>query len=71
MNFFFSIKSDELDCSLTIPKFKNNNKIDNKYILFSSKIENNKWVIKEVNCPSNENFYFLKNFDLDNHKIFF
>ena len=71
MNFFFSIKSDELDCSLTIPKFKNNNKIDNKYILFSSKIENNKWVIKEVNCPSNENFYFLKNFDLDNHKFFF
>jgi len=71
MNFFFSIKNDELDCSLTIPKFKNNKKIDNKYILFSLQIENHKWLIQEVMCQNNENFYFLKNFDLDNHKIFF
>ena len=72
MNFFFSINSDELDCSLTIPKFDNYiNKINDEYILFSSKIKNNKWVIEEVISPSNENFYFLKNFDLDNDKFFF
>ena len=71
MNFFFSINNEKLDCSLTIPKFKNNEKINKKYILFSSQIKNNKWLIEEVTCQNNENFYFLKNLDLDNHKIFF
>tara|TARA_B110000259_G_C13932678_1_gene369577 strand:- start:58 stop:837 length:780 start_codon:yes stop_codon:yes gene_type:complete len=71
MNFFFSINNKKLDCSLTIPKFKNNEKINKKYILFSSQIKNNKWLIEEVTCQNNENFYFLKNLDLDNHKIFF
>ena len=71
MNFFFSIKNDKLNCSLIIPKFKNNKIIDKKYILFSLQIKNNKWIIDEVVCPNNENFYFLKNSDLDNHKIFF
>ena len=42
MNFFFSIKNDELDCSLTIPKFKNNKDIDKKYILFCLQIKNNR-----------------------------
>ena len=71
MNFFFSIKNEKLDCSLTIPKFKNNKEINNEYILFSSQIKNNKWFIKEVECINNDNFYFLKNLELDNHKIFF
>ena len=71
MNYFFSIKNEQLDCSLIIPKFKNNREIDRKYILFSSQIKNNKWFIEEAKCANNENFYFLKNQDLDNHKIFF
>ena len=71
MNYFFSIKNEQLDCSLIIPKFKNNKEIDRKYILFSSQIKNNRWFIKEAECANNENFYFLKNQDLDNHKIFF
>ena len=57
MNFFFSINNEKLDCSLTIPKFKNNEQINKKYILFSSQIKNNKWLIEEVMCPNNENFY--------------
>ena len=71
MNFFFSIKNDKLDCALTIPKFKNNKEIDKKYSLFCLQIKNNKWLIEEVICSNNDNFYFLKNSDLDNHKTFF
>ena len=71
MNFFFSIKNDKLDCALTIPKFKNNTEINKKYILFCLQIKNNKWLVEEAICPNNDNFYFLNNSDLDNHKTFF
>lgn len=71
MNFFFSLKNQELECTLTIPKFKNNKKIDKKNVLYSLQIKDNKWIVEEVMCSNNDNFYFLKNFDLDNHKIFF
>jgi len=41
MNYFFSIKNDSLKSRLTIPSFQNNSYKNNKFELFSAKIENN------------------------------
>ncbi len=71
MNFFFSVRSDLFDSKLKIPKFQNNNLYCLNYNLYEASISNNLWSIKKTKVFENDNFYFLENNDLNNHKIFF
>lgn len=71
MNYFFSIKNDSLKSRLTIPSFQNNSYKNNKFELFSAKIENNQWSINKINTNIVKDFYILENDSLDNNKIFF
>ena len=71
MNYFFSIKNDFLKSRLTIPRFQNNSYKNNKFELFSAKIENNQWSINKINTNIVKDFYILENDSLDNNKIFF
>lgn len=71
MNFFFGIKNSLLSCDLTIPTFKNfGNSLEKNYI-FEAFPKNDKWEINEIQCEKNEQFFFLKNDNIDNSKIFF
>jgi len=71
MNYFFSIQNKELKCSLTIPRFRNHSKINKDYLLFSAKIDKDQWCINEIKNSSCNNFFFLKNQQLDNFQVFF
>ena len=71
MNFFYSIKSNNILSKLTIPKFKNQNYVDKSNQLFVADINNNKWEISKITTEENNDFYFLNNDQLDNKKIFF
>ena len=72
MNFFFGIKNDIFKSEITIPRFQNNGKSDPRYNLYQIKIDSKKWIIKKLdNCELNNDFYLIKNDELDNDKIFF
>ena len=71
MNFFFPICSNLFDCELTVPRFKNYKVSNNNFILFSAEIKDYKWKINRAISDFNENFYFLKNENLLDDKIFF
>ena len=71
MNYFFSICNSTLSSNLTIPRFKNNGITFNQYKLFSANINNNLWSIKEVDCNTNDDFYFLNINKSNNEQIFF
>ena len=72
MNFFFSIENSQFEPKLTIPKFQNRNQ---EYFinrsLYSAEIINDEWLIDIVNCPEDENFFYLDKMNLSNKKIFF
>ena len=61
MNFFFGIKSKEIESNLTIPRFQNRCDSNKDYELYSAKIYDKHWQIKKVNCDKNEDFYFVNN----------
>ena len=71
MNFFFTITNKELNCDLTVPRFRNNSLTKKNYQLYSAIIIENKWLIEKTECEKNENFYFLNSNQLNNEKIFF
>lgn len=72
MNYFFGIKSELFDTKLTIPKFQNKKKINNKILLYQAFIQGNSWKIERLSyCTEDENFFFLDQKILNNDKIFF
>jgi len=70
MNFFFGIKNKILKSKLTIPRFQNKKKSQEKYLLYRAEVKNSFWNIDLLNPKNNKNFFFLEN-DIDNNKIFF
>mgnify|MGYP001362527284 FL=1 len=72
MNFFFGIKNKRFKSEITIPRFKNKGKVDNKYNLYQTEISSNKWIVKKLDaCELNEYFFQIKDNLIDNNKIFF
>ena len=72
MNFFFGIKNENFNTRLTIPKFQNKNNKKNNFKIFQVSPESNKWKIEKFdNYHENDNFFFINQKDLDNHKFFF
>jgi hypothetical protein len=59
MNLFFFTKTIGVECSLQIPRFKNDGTFDLNYKLFCADIVDNKWSIKESNCRYDNNFYYV------------
>ena len=71
MNFFFGIKNNDFKSTITIPKFQNNSKYNNKYKTYMASIENNYWKIEKLDCLENENFYFIDEKLITNENLFF
>ena len=71
MNFFFGIKTNDLNCDITIPRFQNHGKVDLENIVFQAKINLNKWIIQKAQYKENKNFFFINNNCIDNEIIFF
>lgn len=71
MNFFYGIKNNILNSSITIPRFQNKEHTNTDILLYQALIENNKWNINIVDCESNNDFYFIDNSLANNEKIFF
>ena len=71
MNFFYGIKNNLLNSSLTIPRFQNRGETNSEFLLFQALIDNNEWKISVVNCEKNNNFYFIDKNLINNEKIFF
>ena len=72
MNFFFGIKNKRFKSEITIPRFKNKSKVDNKYNLYQTEIYSNEWTVKKLDeCVLNEYFFQIKDELIDNNKIFF
>lgn len=72
MNFFFGIKYKRFKSEITVPRFKNKSKVDNKYNLYQTEIYSNEWTVKKLDeCVLNEYFFQIKDELIDNNKIFF
>ena len=72
MNFFFGFKLDSIQCKLTIPKFKNREKILGRLYLYSASVSKDKeWVIKKVIDEEDEDFFYVNDTNIDNKKIYF
>ena len=71
MNFFFALNVNNFKCSLTIPKFTNEGKTLQNISLFSSKIDNNSWIIKKQKCKEDKNFFYLNVNSQEREHIFF
>ncbi len=71
MNFFFGIKSDNLDSKLTIPRFQNSLRKNKKCHLYQLKINNQSWEIIHLSeVESNGDFYKIESTLIDNDSIF-
>ena len=71
MNFFFGIKSLNLDSKLTIPRFQNAHRSNNKYKLFQLKISKQRWEINNlIDVELNRDFYKIDSNLIDNGNIF-
>ena len=66
MNFFYSIKSNNILSKLTIPKFKNQNYVDKSNQLFVADINNNKWEISKITTEENND---ISSFHASCHKL--
>ena len=71
MNFFFALNINNFKCSLTIPKFTNEGETFQNISLFSSKIDNNSWMIKKQECKEDKNFFYLNVNSQEREHIFF
>lgn len=71
MNFFFAINNNFLKCTLSIPRFRNKEKTNKNFLLYSAEIVEKKWSIKNVDCEVSKNFFFLNDKEFSNDKIFF
>lgn len=72
MNFFFGFQLNSIQCKLTIPKFKNREKILVSLCLYSASVsENQEWVIKKVKDEEDEDFFYVNDKNIDNKKIYF
>ena len=60
MNYFFFTKADGLNCSIQIPRFKNNGKYGLEYKLYCADVKHKQWIISEFNCESDSNFFYVK-----------
>ena len=57
MNLFFFIKTVGIECSLQVPRFKNDGKFKSNYKLFEANILDNEWNINECKCDYDNNFF--------------
>jgi len=72
MNFFFGIKSNEIKCNITIPKFDNYlTKTNNNIEIFMATPNKTHWSIKKLECNSNSSFFFIDDDQINNNSIFF
>ena len=73
MNFFFGLKSEIVNCKLSIPKFNNSGETFDNINLYSAEIDinKNKWKISEIKSNEDENFFILNNNFFSNDKVFF
>ena len=71
MNFFFGLQNSIFSCTITIPKFQNFGNFSNRLIVCEAYIENNEWCVAKTKVEENENFFFVSNDQINNHKIFF
>ena len=71
MNFFFGVKTSIIDSKLTIPRFQNSSRTNEKYKLFQLQIRNNKWQVTILNDTElNSDFYQIDGSLIDNNNIF-
>ncbi len=71
MNFFFGIKSKNLSCKITIPKFQNFGKPKEDMNVYEAIVLENSWKIQKMECGQNNSFFFIEDNSIENNKIFF
>ena len=72
MNFFFGLKNNIFNSEITIPRFQNKNKTDLEHNLYQLTVDSKKWTLEKLNnCELNNDFYLIKNEQIDNSKVFF
>ena len=60
MNFFFGIKSKNLSCKITIPKFQNFGKPKEDMNVYEAIVLENSWKIQKMECGQNNSFFFIE-----------
>ena len=71
MNFFFGIKSLNVDSKLTIPRFKNSHPTRPEYKVFQLKINNQRWEVNNlIDEELNKDFFKIDGNLIDNGSIF-
>ena len=71
MNFFFGIKSLNVDSKLTIPRFKNSHPTRPEYKVFQLKINNQRWEVNNlIDEELNNDFFTIDGNLIDNRSIF-
>ena len=72
MNYFFGIKTNNINSSLNIPRFENRKKKNIDCFLYQAEIINDSWKVKELkNNELSDDFYFVDSDILNNDNIFF
>jgi hypothetical protein len=71
VNFFFGIKSINVDSKLTIPRFQNSLRKNKECNIYQLKIINQRWEINNLmNVDLNRDFYKIESTLIDNDNIF-
>ena len=72
MNYFYGINNNILKSEIQIPLFKNKDTKPTKINLFSVQPKNNEWKFTKLDItPVDDNFYIIKNNNIENDLAFF
>ena len=71
MNYFFFLSDNSFKCYLQIPKFKNNGFQNLDIRLYKATINAGYWLIDDVNCDEDSDFYYVSSEEENHDDIFF
>ncbi len=71
MNFFFHTYTKNYSSRLAIPKFRNDGRQAILMTLFSARIVNERWVVKEEVCEDNDNWWIVDANENNKDNIYF
>ena len=71
MNYFFLTSNGAIDSEIQVPKYRNDGTQRKDIKLFSANIKEGEWLISEVTCKADKNFFFVDSKNHESQAIYF